>query len=353
MNLNATSNIAARKARWRDFYDMDKPPSHLFLIRYSENGGDPPLPNPHAKQERIDWAWDLYENDMARTEWLDDDSIPHLNPYTGTEIFAEAFGCPVHRPDFTNPFARPLVQNASEASRLRVPDLSAPCLSILFDIADELRARGGPEAIMRLVDIQSPMDIAALIWEKTDFFVAVIENPAAVRELADKVRLLLTAFLDEWFSRYGVEFIAHYPDYYMPGGVTLSEDEIGAVSPDVFEALFLPQLTMLSRRYGGIGIHCCADARHQWEHLKRIPNLQLLNLVQPVTELQEAYQYFASQVPQMHNWCGDGDPLSWTKHWPEDCRAVLQVSAESRSQALEQAHKLRALFEQRNSKHAR
>jgi len=165
-------------------------------------------------------------------------------------------------------------------SRIKTPELGSTPLTMLFEIADELRRRAGKNALIKLVDIQSPMDIAALIWDKNDFYSALIYAPEAVMELSVKVKELLTAFLDEWFNRYGVEFIAHYPSYYMPKGITLSEDEVGSVSPQMFVEYFLPELEELSNRYGGLGMHCCANARHQWENFKKIPNLRLLNLVQ-------------------------------------------------------------------------
>ena len=100
------------------------------------------LRHPDKRRERIEWAWRQYQEQMSRAEWLDDDAIPHLDVYTGTEIFAEAFGCKVQRPVDNMPFALPLVSKASEAADLGVPDLDAPCLRLLFEIADELRAQG-------------------------------------------------------------------------------------------------------------------------------------------------------------------------------------------------------------------
>ena len=38
------------------------------------------------------------------------------------------------------------------------------------------------------------------------------------------VKELMFEFLDEWFRRYGPSFMAHYPAYYMPNGITMSED---------------------------------------------------------------------------------------------------------------------------------
>jgi len=340
MSDNGHHGIDQRKARWRAFLDMDQPSSHVFMIGYDPEAPERPLPWPDLKQERIEYAWRLYERQMARMEWLRDDSLPHLSPYTGTEIFAEAFGCSVYRPDDTMPFALPMISEAGQVAAIRVPKVSNTPLAMLFEIADELRRRAGDDALMKLVDIQSPMDIAALIWDKNAFYMALYDTPEAVRELAAKVKELLVAFQDAWFARYGQEFIAHYPSYYMPDGFTLSEDEVGIVSKDVFVDLFLRELIELSEHYGGLGVHCCAHAKHQWANFLRIPNLRLLNLVQPEDVLKQAWQFFGDRVPQMHSWSGEGPAWTWPAQYPEGTRMVLQVQANSRDEALELSDRL-------------
>jgi len=339
----STGTIEARKQRWRDAFDLAKPPRHLFFVRLAEGMPEGPELHPDKRRERLEWAWKQYQVQMERTEWLDDDAVPYLTLCTGTEVFAEAFGCDVYRPADAAPSARPLIRSASEVAGLRVPGLDTPPFPMLFGMADELRARAGDDALLGMVDIQSPMDIAALIWDKNLFYVGIVDTPDAVKELAAKVRQLLVAFFDEWFSRYGTDYIAHYPDYYMPQGITLSEDEAGAVNAEMFEEFFLPELVELSERYGGIGIHCCADARHQWANFRKVPALRLLNLVQPDEEIRAAYPYFADCTAQMHSWCGEGAPASWPAQYPEGSRVVMDVSAETRAEAAELAHKLRAL----------
>ncbi|MBN1584710.1 MAG: hypothetical protein JXA89_28650 [Anaerolineae bacterium] len=331
--------IKERKERWIDFLANREHPQHVFMIDYASDREDPPLPWREFEQERIEWAWRHYERQMARVTWLVDDTLPYLNVRTGTEIFAEAFGCPVYYPEDNMPFALPLIHSAGEVADLRVPEVSTSSLAYLFDIADELMRRAGTGTLVKVVDIQSPMDIASLIWDKSTFYPALIETPDVVRELADKVKQLLTAFLDAWFARYGLEFIAHYPDYYMPQGITLSEDEIGAVSVSTYEQLFLPELVELSARYGGMGVHCCAHAQHQWAGLKCVPNLRLLNLVQPEDVLERAYVAF-SDVPQMHSWCGSGDPWTWPEWYPQDSRVVIQAQTETKDEALHLSEKL-------------
>ena len=111
---------------------------------------------------------------------------------------------------------------------------------------------------------------------------AMVEAPEAVIGLAQKIKTLQIHFLDEWFRRYGKGFVAHYPDYYLPQGASMSVDEIGAVNERMFERFFLPELADLAERYGGLGVHSCANNCHQWENFKRIPGLKFLNINPPI-----------------------------------------------------------------------
>lgn len=334
------SGVEQRRQRWRDWMSGRGSLRHLYMIRYQPDEPERPQPWPDNVAARIDYAWDKYRRQVARMEWLEDDNLPYLDVYTGTEIFAEAFGCAVHRPPGIMPAARPLIHEASEVAKLSVPTLDAPPLARLFGIADELVRRAGRGALVRLVDIQSPMDIAALIWDKNDFFPAMVDSPEAVHELAGKVRRLLISFLDEWFARYGHQYIAHYPDYYMEGGITLSEDEVGAVSGAMFNEFFGPELAALSEHFGGLAMHCCANSSHQWANFKALPGLRFLNIVQPQEVCRRAFTYFSPEIAHWHSWSGDGPAWTWPGQQPAHARAVIEAYAASRAEALEMAEKL-------------
>lgn len=346
MGLSEAAGIDARLARWRAFLNPveSSPPRFLFLVRCGQDEPARPLLWPEHRQARVEWAWSLYRHQCDRTGWLADDAVPSLSVATGTEIFAEAFGCRVQRPADNMPFALPLIRSAGEVAGLRVPELSSSSLAYLFEMADELRSRVGPEALLRLVDLQSPMDIAALIWEKSDFLASLLLAPEAVRELAAKVSELLVAFLDEWFHRYGTRYVAHYPDYVMDGGLTLSEDEVGAVSAAAFEGFFAGELATLSTRYGGIGIHCCAHARHQWGHFRQVPGLRLINLHQPHAVLTEAYPFFGPGIVQLHYGFERPGPVeSWPSLHPPDRRVIYEVAAAGPEEARSLADRFAAL----------
>ncbi len=344
-DAHLAATLAGRKRRWADFY-AGRTRCMVLLGITDPNPPARPWPNPGERSARIEWAWNMYQRDLRRVPVIDDDFIPFLDPFTGTEIFAEAFGCKVHRPADNMPFALPFVTTPAQADRIRVPALDSAPLALLFSIADELRRRAGPAAVMRLVDTQSPMDIVALIWDKTELFTAMVETPDAVKQLAAKVHTLFTAFLDEWFRRYGREFIAHFPYYYMPQGLTLSEDEVGAVSQGMFREFFLPELQVLSDRYGGLGMHCCANSRHQWENFKKIRNLRMLNICQPPDVTKDAYRAFADVCGQHHGfWDASVPPWEWPKALPPRARMVIQVEAKDHAEAVSTLAKIRRASE--------
>jgi len=345
---DARTSIEARKGRWRRFLDPDAPPGFLFLVNYPDPdaptlGGFPYWPD--RARERIDSALRGYEWQLKRSEWIHDDRVPHLSNTTGTEIFAEALGCPVERPDDNMPYARPCVRTARDAEGIKVPRLEESSLAYLFDIADKTHSKAGPEAVMQLVDVQSPMDVAALVWNKEDLFIAMVEQPEAVKDLAAKARELMVAFFDEWFRRYGGEFISHFPEYFMSGGFTLSEDEVGAVSPEQMRDFFVPELENLSKRYGGLGIHCCADASHQWENFSALPGLRAMNFVTPPRRsaqvyIRESFEHFGNRCVHVPSWTPSGDMHTWADQAPDGLRLVLSFRAESRDEAVALAGEL-------------
>lgn len=347
-------DLDERLARWKAFVAGTGGLPFLFHVSYPDREREGRLPPgvplwPDKARERIELRWAEYALMCHKASRVGDDRVPYLSNITGTEIFAEAFGCAVHRPDNANPFALPMARSAVEAARLKAPELSTSSLAYLFDIADELYRRGGPGAVMKPVDIQSPMDVVALIWEKSDLFIAMLETPEPVLALAGEVRRLMVAFFDEWFSRYGMTFVAHYPDYVMHGGITVSVDEVGSVNEQAFNQFFRDDLVFLSEHFGGLGIHCCADARHQWNNFRSLPGLRVMNHNPPPNRpsceyMTDALRFYGDTVVQVPaGWKPDGKPESWPAQSPKGSRLVFEVNAENEDDARAVAERLMGL----------
>lgn len=338
-------SVEARKQHWIDFMNPETPSRNLFMINIKSEPVDQTIYYSENMDRRIEWAWKCYNQMMERTEWLNDDRVPCLNGYslfTGTEIFAEAFGSKVFYPENNMPVARPMAHNAVEASKIKTPKWYDTKLVNLFETADILRSRAGTNAVLKLPDIQTPMDIAAMLWDKNDFYMALFEEPEAVLELAAKVEELLFPFMDAWFERYGREFITHCPDAYMPCGFSYSEDEVGIVSAEMFQKYFLPELKRISEHFGPVAMHCCATAKHQWEGFKQIPNLKLLNLNPPAVQIKEAHKFFGDHVAQWYCFGVDKNTNipEKLKEIPEGARMVIDVAAETDKDAVRMSEAL-------------
>ena len=350
-------SLETRKQKWVQFLNKTGNVSTMYFIETDENAAvaaSRPFPEPGLIEKRIAWAYENYSMHLSQSEWLPDDSIPCLSPYTGTEIFAEAFGCKVHYPGNDMPFALPKYNSIAETAALKIPNIHDTPLYSLFEIARRLRQKAGADAIIHLPDIQSPLDIAALILEKELFYVAMIEEPDAIFEMVEKIKILLTAFLDEWFAEFGHSYIAHYPSYYMEGGVTLSEDEVGAFSSAMFEKYVLGTLNELSIKYGGIGIHCCADSEHQWANFIKVEGLKLINLCNKPDFIRRSLNYFGGSIAQwpMGAAYASINAPPWLESCPDDARVVLTYKASGRSAAEDTAKRAEELCHIRNQKFA-
>ncbi len=231
-----------------------------------------------------DWvpvAVKRYEMAMKYQQEVQDDSVPYDRiVQTNTGIFASAFGCKIHVYDLaTNAAAMPMVDSVADADALKEPDLDGPVFTRIFELAQLMRKELGPDAPICVPDMQSPLDVAALIWNKQYFFEAMIDTPESVHNLIDKCRRFITKFVDTYIAEIGEVNLCHCPTFWAPAslGISLSEDEIGALSRDMFYEFCLPTLLELSNKYGGIFLHCCAHADHQYEGLQKLPNFRGFN----------------------------------------------------------------------------
>ena len=262
-------------------------------------------------QEWLPLFADVYARRVRWHEGVGDDSVPYVQLGTGTELFAAAFGCATHRHDGSPPSARPLVTTAREADALAVPDLSHPVLSRVFEMGRLVQRELGTDVPIGVPDIQSPFDIAALIWNKEDMFAALYESPDAVHRLVAKCQQLLVTFLREFLRQFPNANLCHCPYAWAPPelGCWLSEDEAGSLSVPMFAEFCLPSLVDLSASFGGLFMHCCATADHQYGNFRRIPNLRGLNRVFQAPGPRPALEAFSGHTVFMVAWTQEQDML--------------------------------------------
>ncbi|NLE68329.1 MAG: hypothetical protein GX608_12995 [Lentisphaerae bacterium] len=296
------------------------------------------------------WVVEGYRRQVDMLEAVGDDSVPFAKIGTGTHIYAAAFGCEVHRFPDSNPCAMPLVSTAEEADRLSVPDIwKVPVLYRIFELARAVRDELGPDACLGPPDMQSGFDTAALVWNKTDFLCAMLDDrdSAAVMRLAGKCASLFKAFLAAFREEFPNCSPCHCPSVWAPPemGPWLSNDECGAFSAAMFEKFCLPELLDLSETFGGLGMHCCAAAEHQFESFKKIPNFYAFNRVAASRGYSPLLDHFAGDAAPVHvlAWIPEEEIARLVRKAPAGTRFIFNLVGASAEEAGQWLARMRGL----------
>lgn len=279
-------NIARNQARLRAIFTRQADsPRHAFVtqapMRPIWETGD------YTTSERpvSDFVPEIvahYQRWRALSDAAGDDTVPFASLMTGTHLYAICFGATPHFYPDNNPYAAPLVADAAAADRLAAPQLEScrPLMRVL-ELAQAVRRELGPDVTLGPPDMQTGFDTACILWDKSDLLCAMAENPDAVQRLAGKCAGLLQAFIAAYRREFGNVTFGHCPNTWTPPecGPWVSNDECGIMSRDMFETFCLPELLELSRRFGSLGMHCCANAQHQFAAFRRIPGFYAFNRV--------------------------------------------------------------------------
>lgn len=290
--------LEEQKQFFRDLFGSARFPGHGARACFPASAEEINILSRGSVEDRAQMAKKRFLFDRECMETIGDNRVPMLHCWSGTEVFAAAYGCRVHRPQDSNPFALPAVSAADEADKLKEPDIFAGSLGEVFALADRLAELCGDEYPVRICDVQSPFDVAALIWKKEAFFLALVESPEAVHRLLKKVTKTMTEFIKAFRDRYREVCLVHHPDLWMPpeSGICLSEDDVGSISPECFEEFCLPYLKQLSEEFGGISMHSCAKSQYQWDGFLKLPGLRYLNLSHPPTDLGLSIEKFSGKA---------------------------------------------------------
>jgi len=292
-----------------------------------------------------------YKRQVAMLEALGDDNVPWASTHTGVHIYAAAFGCKVHTYPDNNPIALPMVKTAAQADALTTPDIwKSPTLYRVFELAEVLRKELGKDVPLGGPDVQSGFDTACLIWNKEDLFVAMTDpcEKEAVKRLTAKCAELLKTFLAALRREFPAINPCHCPGVWAPPelGPWVSNDECGSMSVAAFEEFCLPELIDLAQTFGGLGMHCCANAEHQFPSFAKIPNFYGFNRVAAKRGYLPLLEHFAGPGSPVHvlAWIDQGQIASLLRASPAGTRFIFvrmgtQSPADGRTW-LEEVHAL-------------
>lgn len=358
-----SNSIEKNKAFLRNIFEKGPFCGHGFtcdavkLTTYESSNKVDFTASDKAVTDWVPWVIENYNRSIDLLENVPHDGVPFASLGTGTHIYAAAFGCRVNIFKESNPCALPLVKSAEEADKILIPDIwKSPSLYRIFELAHEVRKKLGVDVYLGPPDMQSGFDTAALIWDKTSFYCALMmedEQPAAMR-LVEKCAMLFKEFLIAFRKEFPNCIPCHCPGVWTPPemGPWLSNDECGAFNVETFETFCLPELIDLSKTFGGLGMHCCANAEHQFESFKKIPGFYAFNRVAATQGWQTILDSLSGPDAPVHvlGWVPDEEMKKLIRNASKATRFIFNHSTNDEDEAKRWLDTMRSISTQNESK---
>jgi uroporphyrinogen-III decarboxylase len=278
-------DFSQARDRIRDAYayrDTDEIPVLIMDVNYWISGESPELiPEDYFTDpaSMLTYQAGKIERHLAT---FDDDYIPMLMPWYGTAVVPSALGsCVLFQRGMEPAVQAPVIREPSEIRRLRPPDPRKDGLMprVLETIS---YFREHSDLPIMFTDAQGPFNIALTLCGAENLFVWTYEYPSLVHELMD----FCTEVLIDWIrtqkrqAGQARESGAFPHGILLPegyGGVCISDDDCGLMSPKMYREFVVPYNSRVFQAFGGGTLHFCGSAEHQLQNFLDTKGLTGIN----------------------------------------------------------------------------
>ncbi|MDR1145512.1 MAG: hypothetical protein LBK71_05180 [Verrucomicrobiales bacterium] len=195
-----------------------------------------------------------------------------------TCLFPLALGCQSTFLTDGKEWAAPLITDPAQVDALRVP---AVWESRAGEVLRDLRAQAAalpPDVLIRQPDVQSPLNVAEMMWDSS-FYLALVEEPAAVHRLLEKITDFIIAFVREVHQVLGARCNSvGFPLIWGgPRGTMIGDDMISLLSPEMHAEFSLPYVNRIADAAGPLYYHSCTWREKYFANIRQVRNVHSYN----------------------------------------------------------------------------
>ena len=193
-----------------------------------------------------------------------------------TAMFPLSLGCPPVYTSEGKEWIAKIIHGPDDAERFQPPPISSRnCGEVLAQTRALLEK---PGSLIRQCDIQSPLGVAELLWDGS-FYTALIEHPAAVHRLLEKITAFEIEFIRAQQRLAGERFIASsFPAVWSGSeGTFVADDTMSLISPAMHLVFSVPYLNAISDACGGLYYHTCSLRPQYFGNVRRIRGIRGFN----------------------------------------------------------------------------
>jgi hypothetical protein len=225
----------------------------------------------------LEWQLGGLQNSMSFKA-----DVPNfIVPWYGIGTVAGAFGADYIWKEKQAPALRPMFGSVIEALQYKsVPVSQTRVGRYTLEMIDYFLDKTGGRVPMSLTDTQSPLNIACNIVQMSSFFIEMLDNPQAVRELLNRLATLLLEFTHEQIERIGDALVwpGHgYSSCRCFEGLGMSDDNALMISGRQYLDFAASAVELAGGPFGGSAFHCCGNWTDKIEAVKKIKGLRMVD----------------------------------------------------------------------------
>lgn len=269
-----------------------------------------------------------------------DDSVPTINSDIGTHIIPCAFGGKERMFEDGHKYLEgPIIFSASDVDKIKTPKAMTSILGKQIEFIEYLSDRTKGEYPIRIGDVQNPLGIAEMMWETSDFYTSLIEEPEQVHKLLK----IITEVVIEYVSK--VKDVCKnlvpitWPLVWSPNnrGVYIADDTMSMISPNMYEEYGVPYNNIISKEFGGLMLHSCTMKEEYFESIIKNEGLMSVNFAaQYSSDMKKIFDFFGGKVVILPHYVHTDSPQIGTVTefidkvwdcWTPETPAIIYVNA--------------------------
>lgn len=204
-----------------------------------------------------------------------------LVPWYGIGTVASAFGGDYIWKDKQAPAVRPRFKSVNEALDYAPAPVSQTRIGRhTLEMIDYFLDKTGGRVPMSLTDTQSPLNIAGNVVEMSSFFIAMHDDPPAVKALLNRLAELLVDFTHEQIKHIGEVLVwpGHgYSSCRCFQGLGMSDDNASMISGRQYLEFASPAVERAGKPFGGSAFHSCGNWSDKVGAVSKIGGLRMVD----------------------------------------------------------------------------
>lgn len=261
-------------------------------------------------------------NSMKRWDW---EPMPFRGVPGGSTIMLPlSLGCPSIRTSEGGEWIEPILHSPEDVDRLNVPSIfSGRSGELLRSMKDIVAQPDNGECIV-LPDIQSPLQVAELMWDES-FYTALVETPDAMHALLRKITPFTIDFILECKRLAGKRLnAASWPGIWSDSvGMMVADDTMSLISPAMHLEFSVPYINQMAQACGPLVYHSCTWRAKYFDNIHAMGPVKSYNWNPGNSDdpavIIPAFSGKAILAPHLVlNMHKDNDVLAWGKNFADE-----------------------------------